>query len=144
MKQLLRDLIHTLQRIGLYLCFAIGVGLIGFIIVFPLWYLSTHHRQVYTALVLLILLFFILFWLGRRFIRLSGQYESPGNFIRRGIIPAVAKALMLLCCLISLYGIILLYSHGLFAAAIPSSILYLIFIGYMKYLKNRQKWRSKT
>lgn len=123
---------NTLRRLTWILALALATVVVSAVIVFPLWYFSTHDRPAYTATVLSLAGAGVLYLI----IRKSWTFwELPRGERALRIRRLLAKLAAILGYLAGLYIILGLYLVGLFVAAIPLSALYLLALGYTLYVR---------
>ncbi len=101
-------------------------------IVFPLWYLSTKLRPLYTALVLAAGAAGLIYLVARR---LSAFVSQPAPIRAAKLKSAALRVGGILLALGLLYLIVGLYVYQLLAVAIPLSIIYLSVLGYVLYVR---------
>lgn len=129
---------RSLRRVIVSMALIAGTVAMSAAVVFPLWYFSTHARRAYTIAVLALFGAAILFLLVRRsrtFWELSANERSAR--VRR----AIGKILSVLAYLVGLYLILGLYAIGLYAAAVPLTVLYLLVLGYSLYVRRSRARR---
>ncbi len=121
------DTLSLAKRLAAILVFVLAITVLCYVFVYPLWYFSSFHRQGYTYLVLIVLLIILVLLVIRAILR----SKKDNGFA--AVLPGLLGVLRVVGSLTALYGIILLYSRGLIAAAVPLSILFLALLGYQKY-----------
>lgn len=132
-KRIALGFLCTGRKIAFLGGFGICICLIGFAVVFPLWYFSTNYSKGYTVFVLAVIAFFLLYTIIRGTTRLKEQHGNLLKVFTKGILPGFIKVLKALIGLFILYVIILLFSKGFLLIAVLFSIIYLAVIGYLKY-----------
>jgi len=108
-------------------------------IVFPLWYLSTKLRPLYTTVVLLMCVAGLVYLVVRKAIAFMGY---PAHIRARKLTSAAARLAGIVLALALLYVIVGLYVYQLLAVAIPLSIIYLVVLGYLLYVRRSPSHRQ--
>ena len=112
---------------------------ISFIIVFPLWYLATNYNRFYAFLVLAILILAIALWLAKK---IWNAWRSAGDrvtFLKEIIFQPLKKIARLAIGIALLYCTVLLFTNGIYAAAIPAAVVYILGFGYLVYAKKQKE-----
>ena len=130
LERILRGYLGTLRGLGLFFGLLILSGLISLIIVFPLWFLATRSRGVYTALVLVFLGLAVLMLLFLR-IRKAAVESSP--LFKERLILSLKRFAQFLLFLVILYVIVLLFSLELYFIASLSLIVFFLLFGIIRY-----------
>lgn len=112
------------------------VAAVAAAIVFPLWYLSTKERTLYTVVVLLACAGGIAYLIYRR---ISGFLASPPAVKVQRLKAVAMRIAAVIAGLVLAYVIIGLYVFRLFAVAVPLSIIYLVAAGYLLYAQQAPK-----
>ncbi len=138
------NFLTTLKRIGfgfwgafrkltLLLGFVLGISLIGFVLVLPLWYFADQHRSGYSIFVLLLFSILTIFLLWSRYRNLQERYGGTKQVLTQRVLPSLAKSAKILVTLIVLYGIILLFVQGIYIVAVPLGVIFLFVFGYITF-----------
>lgn len=101
----------------------------GFFIVFPLWYLSARHKDLYGLLSLLVLFSTGLFYCVKK---VRDGVENAGGLRGYGkniLLPRLRKILVLSAAALGLYGILFLFAKDLVIPGIVGAVLYVVFLG---------------
>ncbi len=124
---------RAFRKLTLLCGFVLGISLIGFVLVLPLWYFADHHRSGYSIFVLLLFAVLTIFLLFSRYRTLQEQYGGHKQVLTQKVLPSVVKGLRILASLIGLYGIILLFVQGFYIVAVPLSVIFLLVFGYITF-----------
>lgn len=125
--------------------FAIFCGIIAaiagisFVIVFPLWYLATKYNRFYAFLVLIILALAIALWLAKKIWNTWRRSGDRATFLKEIILNPLKKIARLVVGIALLYGTVLLFTNGIYAAAIPAAVFYILGFGYLVYAKKQKE-----
>jgi hypothetical protein len=129
-ERILRGYLGALRGLGLFFGLLILSGLISLVIVFPLWFLATRNKEVYTALVLIFLGLAVLMLLLFR-IRRAAVESSP--LLKERLMLSLKRFAQFFLFLVILYGIVLLFSLKLFFIASLSLIVFFVLFGIIRY-----------
>ena len=125
---------RTLAVVALLLATLVAAA----VIVFPLWYLSIKARSLYTAAVLLLCAAGLIYLVVRRVVAFMGY---PPQLRARKLKSAAARLVGVVLALALLYLIVGLYVYQLLAVAIPLSIIYVLVLGYVLYVRRSPSHR---
>jgi hypothetical protein len=114
-----KSVLRAITGLLLIACFA---GVLGFVVVYPLWYLSTHHTAFFTWLVLGLVGVFGVTALVLRTVRAAG--EPPR------VLATLGRLGFALLVLGALYGTLVIGSLAGIWAAVPLAVVVLLVIGY--------------
>ncbi len=105
----------------------------GLIIVFPLWYLATRHRELYGLAILLLTTVVIGWLILRRAARTLKEYPSLRAYAAGVLIPFAGRAASALAVLAAVYIDLLLYGRGLPAPALIGSLAIAFLLGWLLF-----------
>ncbi len=137
--RILKGYARTLRRVLAVVVMLMATLVGAAAIVFPLWYLSTQLRSLYTAVALVICAAGLVYLVVRRVISFMGY---PAHLRTRKLKSAAARLAGVVLALALLYLIVGLYVYHLLAAAIPLSIIYLLVLGYVLYVRRSPSHRQ--
>ncbi len=123
--------IRILRSTGIVIAGASAIALVSIVIVTPLWFLATQHTSIYTIAFLSSIL---IAGLGFTVYRLASDRRARVRFLRRVVQVAGLSVVLAL-----LYLTVYLYSHAVFAAAIPLTIVFIAVVGLLLYGKNTSR-----
>ena len=125
------------RRVALTLLTLLFTAATGVVIVWPLWYVATTARSVYTAVVVAAFALLVATAIYRKVQsrRAPSRQPRPAKGSTRPThLPIVKKAAIVAAALGGVYGIALLFAVGLIALAVPALILGLATLGYISGL----------
>jgi len=125
------------RRVALALLTLLLTAATGIVIVWPLWYVATTARSVYTAVVVAAFALLVATAVYRKVQSRRAPSRQPRpakGSIRPAHLPIVKKAAIIVAALGGVYGIALLFAVGLIAIAVPALILGLATLGYISGL----------
>ena len=103
------------------------IVLLSLVIVTPLWFLATRFTAVYTSLCLI--------GAGAVVVGYTIRRLATDPSLRKRAVRRIVKGAGALVALALVYGTILLYSYGFYAAAIPISVVLAAVIGILLHGK---------
>ena len=121
------DVVHTvlsiylriLRKLGELILLIAGAGAVSGCIVFPLWYLSTHHLSTYNLLIGVLLSTLVLFLIIYKLYRLQTQGVGIWRYTCRVVAPLLVRIVVFCMFLVFFYGIVRLFAaeYALFGTA---------------------------
>jgi hypothetical protein len=126
-------------KFSIFLGIVAAIAGISFIIVYPLWYLATKYNRFYAFLVLIFLILAIALWLAKK---VWNSWRGAGDrvtFLKVIILQPLKKIARIVVGTALLYGTVLLFTNGIYAAAIPAAVIYILGFGYLVYAKKQRK-----
>ncbi|MEW5817496.1 MAG: hypothetical protein AB1798_19125 [Spirochaetota bacterium] len=133
LKKIFSGYLNTAKKLVVVLLFLALTGLTSAIVVFPLWYLATEHREVFTILVFFLFLSLVIFAVVMKVIRAFRPHQNPKEKISAFLRRFSARLLILLFFLSAVYLLAFLYTSGILLAAVPLTILFILILGYILY-----------
>lgn len=122
-----RGYLHTARSVALITGTALGIGVLSVIIVVPLWFFATKFTLIYSITVAVGL---IGSWLAVMAYRLIKRPEK-----RRDMITVIIRVTRGFLSAVMLYMIALFYARGIFIAAIPLTVVFIIAMSIIIYGK---------
>ncbi len=108
----------------------ISALLTGVLIVLPLWLFATRLPRAYTAVTLSVTSLFTVVFIIRTLYRRYRNYGSMNDFLLHQIVPKLKICGIVVVFIAGLYGAAFLYTLS-FAAAVPVSVLFLLWVAYV-------------
>jgi hypothetical protein len=103
----------------------------GVLIVFPLWYISTRHKDVYGVSALGIIGLLAAAALGKKVYADMRNAGGMTGYMKRRVVPLLRKTAAALSAALGLYGIVLLFAHKNYTLGIGALFIYIIFFGML-------------
>jgi hypothetical protein len=111
-----------------FILFAAAV-LSGVVIVFPLWYVSTRHKDLYGISALIILGIAALGVFVKNFLRGITRAGGFTEYVKFRVLPLCGKTAAGLSAILGIYGIILLFAYKNYILGVGAVIVFAIFFG---------------
>ena len=125
--------LRILKKLGEFVFLMLSAGVISSCIVFPLWYLSTHHLTMYNLLIVILLSVLALFFIGYRIYRLQTQGPGVLYYIRTTVEPILLKIISSVVFIVFLYGIVWFFAKGITIVGIAAAFLFIISLSGVVY-----------
>jgi hypothetical protein len=139
LKKSLRGYKQSAKR-ALWIAAALAaVGISAFVLVFPLWYVSSHYRNQYTGFSLLLIFLSILVVVTRKIL---SEIRRAGNFRRfavQSLLPAAGKTAAYLAAAAGLYGVVLLFARNHIPTGMAAAALLALFLGFLLSVRDESK-----
>jgi len=129
----------ALRSFGWLLALLGGTLLASAIFVFPLWYVSTHHREAYTTGVLAVCAAGVLFLIVRK---VRTLLLRPAKQRKAAIRRFFVRTIVVIAYFISFYIVLGFYLVGFYIAAVPLSLIYIIVLGHTLYVRRARQTRA--
>ena len=120
----------TLMLMMLALTALISVG-----VAFPLWYIAVHHRFIYTLSVAVLAVVLAVVFL---VVRIREAMRRSETSLAARALRALGRAAVAVVFTASLYGLVWLFARGLYLAAVPAALLYVMFLGMVRFGRKRE------
>ena len=124
---LFRSVVHTLLFLFIILCLSLAITL-------PLWYFALNFRDAFTAVMLLLLGGYLLIALGSRIRSHLRSSETPARIRLRTLGSKTARVLGVAAFI---YLFLVLLSGPLPLLALPYTIIGLLALGYIFFVRRR-------
>lgn len=125
---------HLLKFSLYFLLYTFIITGSSLLITLPLWYTATKHSTGYTIIVILLMITLTGLSLMRRLRQWVIVKQQSGMKILEIILLPIKKAAVFIFFTMWLYGIIFIYSLGLFLIAVLISAVYIIVLGYYIFI----------
>ena len=136
-QSLLKNYIYFL----IYSALIIGSSLV---ITLPLWYAATEYSKGYTVIVILLIVLLTGMSLMRQLRHWVIAKQKLGMKLSEIILIPLKKIAVFSFFTIWLYGIIFIYSRGLFWVAVPLTVVYILVLGYFIFIYRKMNAKNYT
>ena len=137
--QVLKGLARSFGKIGAFLVLLSGIAVVSAIVAIPLWYFSGNFAAGYTIFVIALLATALLYALISRIVLLGRDPEALRLYFNRKILPILKTAAVVVASFAVLYAIALLVSRGYTVAAIVTAVLWILLLGFLKYVRRGKR-----
>ena len=121
-----------LRGIGLFLALIAVAVVVSAVVVFPLWYAAVHWTRGFTWGMLSVLAAGAITFLMVKVVRIS---REAGTDWGRGVVLILIRLSLVAVFGCLLYGIVWLFDHRLFIAAVPALLLFITLFGIVRYAR---------
>jgi hypothetical protein len=105
----------------------------------PAWLLASRHPRLFTAIALTLAGGTLAALLALRIRREARRVGGPLSWVRRRLLPAAWRLLLVIASLGALYAIALMLAAGLYAVAIPAAAALALIVGRRAYRASRRR-----
>ena len=120
-----------------FLIFTVIITGISLVITLPLWYAATKHSKGYTITVILLLIILTGIYLVQHLKKWVVSKQKSGISPTGIILIPLRKIAVFTFYILSLYGIIFIFSRGFLLIAISLSAAYLLMLGYYIFIHSK-------
>ena len=110
-------------------------ALISMVVALPLWYVAVHHRFVYTLSMAVLAAVLAAVFFVVRIRKAMRRSETP---LGVKALRALGRAAVAVVFAASLYGLIWLFARGIYLAAVPAALLYVVILGMVRFGRKRE------